>query len=212
MSPPGTKAQRAIWPLHPFKAKSQDAEGNDLRNSIRPWHFPIATDDPSVVVTRDRGFRFTRHYVPTEAERATMDTIYPHCNAAERPPWHRIQANLIGLGYKAGDLQNLSVPSIMTMLEQRGTPPPAAPSPQSSPAWKRLNVRETRSGDTADLDGKTYRLRGGRDAAFLKALQEAEGGPRKANDLESVLCERPSRIYKRLAKELQEIIDKPGRG
>lgn len=66
--------------------------------------------------------------------------------------------------------------------------------------------------DAVTVEGKSYRLRGGNDAAFLRVLLENRGVAVKADALERAIRERPSRIYARLPERIQKLIDKPGRG
>jgi hypothetical protein len=99
------------------------------------------------------------------------------------------------------------------LAPQLPTPPPETESvTRSEPGWLRLDVRERNGYGIAALDGREYQLRGTKDAGLLKALQAEQGDPISATVLESVLGEKPSRIFNRLAPEIQAIIDKPGRG
>lgn len=80
------------------------------------------------------------------------------------------------------------------------------------PAYARLKLRESNTGDIAELDGVQHRLSGEKSLRFLQRLQEAKGEPIKGIILQSELNERPSRIHKRLPKPIQAIVEKPGRG
>ena len=84
---------------------------------------------------------------------------------------------------------------------------------QRGPAWSQLEIIKSDTGnDLARLDGKDHRLTGANDASFLEVVKEKHGTPILAKNLESTCGERPARIYDRLPKAIQRIIDKPGRG
>ncbi len=86
-------------------------------------------------------------------------------------------------------------------------------SPARLPAWKKLIIKRSKSGDDfAFLEGRRIRLRGKNAAPFLEHLKRAEGASLKAASLEATLHERPARICHNLPESLQRIIDKPGRG
>lgn len=79
------------------------------------------------------------------------------------------------------------------------------------PAWERLQIVKSNTGDDlACLDGIEYRLTGANDATLLEQLQMKHGEPILGATLEAQCNERPARIYGRLPKPLQSIIDKPG--
>jgi len=79
------------------------------------------------------------------------------------------------------------------------------------PAWQRLVIVKSDTGDDiARLDGKEHRLTGASDATFLELLQRQQGGPILSATLERSCDDRPARVYARLPKAIQRIIDKPG--
>ena len=83
---------------------------------------------------------------------------------------------------------------------------------QKQPGWQRLVIARSDTGDDlARLDGKEYRLTGANDATFLEQLQGKHGEPVLGTTLETQCSERPARIYDRLPRAIQRIIDKPGR-
>ena len=89
------------------------------------------------------------------------------------------------------------------------------PSPiPKRPAWDRLTLRRSSDGSdhSADLDGKSFRIRG--DAAFkmLEVLQQKKGERVKAAVLQIEINQRPDRVLKLLDKRLQRIIDPPKKG
>lgn len=87
----------------------------------------------------------------------------------------------------------------------------ASVDPKLKPAYERLAIQKSDTGDDiALLDGEPHRLTGANDATFIQILQQKQGVPILANTLESQCGERPARIYERLPKPIQDIIDKPG--
>lgn len=85
--------------------------------------------------------------------------------------------------------------------------------PDRQPGWNRLKIVKSNTGnDLAKLDGKEYRLTGDNDAKFLEILMEKAGAPILAQSLGHECGERSDRIYARLPRAIQRIIDKPGRG
>ncbi|MEK6675133.1 MAG: hypothetical protein AABZ47_05685 [Planctomycetota bacterium] len=97
--------------------------------------------------------------------------------------------------------------------KEMGLPKPRGVTAEEKPAWARLVIHSSKGADdTAELDGKTFRLTGANDARFLETLQEQKGMTLSATSLGDAIDERPDRVYKRLKKSLQRIIEKPGKG
>jgi hypothetical protein len=114
----------------------------------------------------------------------------------------------------AVDVPNPSAPvSTETATDvSGGDSPHKGKAKQKEPAWQRLVIVRSDTGDDlAQLDGEAHRLTGANDATFLELLKSKEGGPILGNTLERSCEERPARIYSRLPKAIQRIIDKPGR-
>jgi len=88
-----------------------------------------------------------------------------------------------------------------------------SPAKAQEPGWKRLTIIKSNTGDDlARIDEKDHRLTGASDATFLDLLQKQQGGPILATTLDKECGDRCARIFARLPKPLQKIIDKPGRG
>lgn len=68
------------------------------------------------------------------------------------------------------------------------------------------------SEDIVKVNGKPFRLRGGNDSKLLRLLLKKRGKAVKADIIERTIGERPARIFERLPKPVQELIQKPGRG
>lgn len=79
------------------------------------------------------------------------------------------------------------------------------------PAWKRLLLKESKTGDNwASLDGETYRV-GEPAFKMLAKLQKKEGERVKCTELQREIGAQPSVIYKDLPEPLKAILDMPGK-
>lgn len=77
---------------------------------------------------------------------------------------------------------------------------------------RRARIRVAKDNCSVTVDGKVYRLNSNTYGLFIRLLLKNRGQSLKATSIEEETHRRCDRIYAKLPKAIQKLIDKPGRG
>jgi hypothetical protein len=185
--------KRWAWSLYPLKPDAWESreigdtatppgQTVEVRQSVGRGRITyLSTGESGPMGTRTLKQKF---YLPSEADVLLLANLYPDDNPF-RPPWARIEAELVAAGQDPDRLRKMNAPAVLSLLEKARTGARLAPEAQP-PATKKPPGRPTKSGDTDPAaDRKThdaFKASGQTYADFARSDRKVEREVRLAVD------------------------------